>query len=116
LVGLLWTTDQPVAKVSAFTGQQKKTRTNIPALGGIRTNDLRVQATKANASDFAATGTDIIICLIMLIFIVQSFEEKPTTKLEKSYAMHDTYIDKDFQKLDHSLLAKKGGNFTTNDE
>jgi hypothetical protein len=44
----------------------------------------------------------------MLIFIVKSFAEEPTTKLEKSYAMHDTYIDKDFQKLDHSLLAKKG--------
>jgi hypothetical protein len=58
LVGLLWTSDRPVAKASTYTGQhttQKDEDTH--ALSGIRTHDLSVQAIKAYASDRAATGT-----------------------------------------------------------
>jgi hypothetical protein len=58
-VGLLWTSDQPVAKASICTRQHTtKTRTNIHALSGIGTHDLSAQAIKAYASDRAAAGTD----------------------------------------------------------
>jgi hypothetical protein len=57
-LGLLCTSDQPVAKASTYTGQQHgKTRTNIHALNGIRTHDLSLQAIKAYASHRAANGT-----------------------------------------------------------
>jgi hypothetical protein len=44
-VGLLWTSNQPVAKASTYT-QRRKTRKNIYALSGIRTRDSRDQAIK----------------------------------------------------------------------
>jgi hypothetical protein len=45
LVGFLWTSDQPVAKASTYTGQHNtKKRTNAHALIWIRTHDLSVQA------------------------------------------------------------------------
>jgi hypothetical protein len=43
------------------TAQQRKTKTNIYTLSGIRTHDISVQAIKAYASDCAASGTDNII-------------------------------------------------------
>jgi hypothetical protein len=54
LVGLLWTSDQPVAKA------QHRNTTNIHVLGGIRTHDLSVKAIKAYDSDHSAAGTDIV--------------------------------------------------------
>jgi hypothetical protein len=41
-VGLLWTSDQPIAEASTYT-QYRKTRTNIHALSGIQT---QITATK----------------------------------------------------------------------
>jgi hypothetical protein len=39
-VGLLWTSDQPIAKASTYTGQHNRnTKTNIHALSGIRTHN-----------------------------------------------------------------------------
>jgi hypothetical protein len=45
-VGLLWTSDQPVAKASTYTGQHniETQETNIHALTGIRTRDPSNQA------------------------------------------------------------------------
>jgi hypothetical protein len=40
------------------TTQDRKARTNIHALSGIRTQDFSVQAIKAFVSDHAATGAD----------------------------------------------------------
>jgi hypothetical protein len=54
-VGLLWTSDQLVAKASTYT-QHTKTRTDIHTLSGIRTHGLSVKAIKTFASDRAATG------------------------------------------------------------
>jgi hypothetical protein len=54
LVGLLWTSDQPVAKASTCTGQ------HIHALSGIRTHDL--SAIKAYVIDRAATGAGVGVC------------------------------------------------------
>jgi hypothetical protein len=47
LLGLLWTSDQPVAKASTYTGQHNiYTKTNIHASSGIRTRDPSNQAAK----------------------------------------------------------------------
>jgi hypothetical protein len=45
-VGLLWTSDQPVAETSTYTGQHntETQETNIHALSGIRTRDPSNQA------------------------------------------------------------------------
>jgi hypothetical protein len=45
-VGLLWTSDQPVAKASTYTGQHNREteETNIHTLSGIRTRDPSNQA------------------------------------------------------------------------
>jgi hypothetical protein len=45
-VGLLWTSDQPVAEASSYTGQNniETQETNIHALSGIRTRDPSNQA------------------------------------------------------------------------
>jgi hypothetical protein len=45
-VGLLWTSDQPVAEASTYTGQHdiETQETNIRALRGIRTRDPSNQA------------------------------------------------------------------------
>jgi hypothetical protein len=45
-VGLLWTSDQPVAEASTYTGQHniETQETNIHALSGIRTRDPSNQA------------------------------------------------------------------------
>jgi hypothetical protein len=53
MVGLPWTSDQPVAEASTYTGQHniETQETNIYAPSGIRTHDLRNQA----ALDRAAT-------------------------------------------------------------
>jgi hypothetical protein len=58
LLGLLWTTDQPVAKASTYTGQyntERRGQTSI--IEGDSTHDLSVQAVKAYTSGLAATGT-----------------------------------------------------------
>jgi hypothetical protein len=59
LVGLLWTSDQLVAKASAYTTQHRNMRTNIHALSGILTNGLSVQAIKTYASEGTTTGTGL---------------------------------------------------------
>jgi hypothetical protein len=66
LVGLLWTSDRPIAKASTVSGQHGKAMTNIRALSGIRTHDPSVQAIKVYASERAATGTG---CLVFQAFI-----------------------------------------------
>jgi hypothetical protein len=45
-VGLLWTSDQPVAEASTYTGQHniETQERNIHSLSGIRTRDPRNQA------------------------------------------------------------------------
>jgi hypothetical protein len=51
-IGLLWTSDQPVAKTSAYTGQHntnRNTKTNIHASSGIGTHDPSNQAAKTYA-------------------------------------------------------------------
>jgi hypothetical protein len=52
-VGLLWTSDQPVAEASTYAGQHniETQETNIHTLSGIRTRDSSNQA----AVDLAAT-------------------------------------------------------------
>jgi hypothetical protein len=50
-VGFLWTSDQPLAENSTYTGQH-----NIHALRGIRISDPSNQAAKTYALDPAATG------------------------------------------------------------
>jgi hypothetical protein len=58
LVGLPWTSCQPVAKASVYTAKYNKERWGQTfMLSGIRTKDLNVQAISAYASDRAATGT-----------------------------------------------------------
>jgi hypothetical protein len=46
MVGLLWTSDQPVAEASTYTGQHniKRQETNIYGLRGIQTRDNSNQA------------------------------------------------------------------------
>jgi hypothetical protein len=58
-VGLLWTSYQPVAEASTYTGQQniETQETNIHALNGIRTRDRSNQA----AADRAATEVGISV-------------------------------------------------------
>jgi hypothetical protein len=53
-VGLLWTSDQPIARAT----QHRKTRTNIHALSGFQTHDLSVQEIKAHDLDRATSVTD----------------------------------------------------------
>jgi hypothetical protein len=54
-VGIHWTSNRPVAKASTCT--ERKTRTDIHALSGIRTPSLIVQATQTYALHRAATGS-----------------------------------------------------------
>jgi hypothetical protein len=49
LVGLLWASDQPVAKASIHSRQYKNTKTNIHASSGIRTHDPTNQEAKTYA-------------------------------------------------------------------
>jgi hypothetical protein len=65
LVGLLWTSDQPVAKASTDSGQhstETQKQTSMPR--GIRTHDPSNQAAKTNALNRAATGTCTIVCAV----------------------------------------------------
>jgi hypothetical protein len=57
LVGLLWTSDQPVAKslYQHRTTQHRNSNTNFHVSSGIRTHDPNNQAAKAYALDSAAT-------------------------------------------------------------
>jgi hypothetical protein len=49
--------DQPVAKASTYKGtQERKTKTNINVLSGIRNHDLSIQTIKAYASASADMG------------------------------------------------------------
>jgi hypothetical protein len=74
LVGLPWTSDQPVAKASSYTGQHNtEAETNIHASSGIRTHDPSNQAAKTYALDRAATGTGSTRTLQVLIFISEHF-------------------------------------------
>jgi hypothetical protein len=57
LVRLLWTSDQPVAKASTYTGQHN-TETQRQTSSGIRTYGPSNQADKTYALDRAATGID----------------------------------------------------------
>jgi 1,2-phenylacetyl-CoA epoxidase PaaB subunit len=63
-MGLLWTSDQPIAKGSTYTGQhntetytRRNTKTNIHTSSEIRTHDPSNQTAKTYALDHAATGT-----------------------------------------------------------
>jgi hypothetical protein len=57
-VGLLWKSDQPVAKNSTYTGQHniQTQETNIHDPSGIRTNDPSKQAANTWVLDRTATG------------------------------------------------------------
>jgi hypothetical protein len=62
LVGLIWTSDQPVAKASIYTGQHntethKYMKKNIHSSSGIRTHDLSNEVAKTYALFRAVTGT-----------------------------------------------------------
>jgi hypothetical protein len=61
LVGLLWTSDQPVAKASAYTRQYniETQRQNIHASSRIRTHDPGNEAVKTYALGHEATGTGL---------------------------------------------------------
>jgi phage terminase large subunit-like protein len=50
--------DQPIAEASSYT-QHRKTRTDMHALSGIRTEDHSDQAVKTYDTVRAATGTEI---------------------------------------------------------
>jgi hypothetical protein len=65
-VGLLWTSDQPIAKASAYTNTERRGQTH--ALSGIRTHNHSDQAIKTYVSDCVVTGTGVLInsCVIII--------------------------------------------------
>jgi hypothetical protein len=74
LVGLIWTSDLPVAKACIYTGQQnRKTKTNIHALSGIRTHDFRVQAIKAFVWDMRPLGPSVLVTTYIAVSSTQTF-------------------------------------------
>jgi hypothetical protein len=67
-VGLLWTSDQPVAETSTFTGQHNvwTQQTNIHAPSGIRTPATKLPQTYT--LDRAATGIGISTFTVLHLF------------------------------------------------
>jgi hypothetical protein len=63
VVGILWTSDQPVSKAYTYTGQNntEPQETTIRATRGIRTHDPGNLAAKTYSLDRAATWTDFIV-------------------------------------------------------
>jgi hypothetical protein len=75
LVGFLWRGISPTQGLYLHrTAQCRKTKTNIHAWRGIRTNCLSEQAFKAYASERAATGTGYTAYLWLLKSLYKSIE------------------------------------------
>jgi hypothetical protein len=70
-VGHLWTSDQPVAKASTYTGKHN-TKTNVHAPSEIRTHDTSNQATDTYALGLEANGIGKDIQLDIIIFTMST--------------------------------------------
>jgi hypothetical protein len=63
---------RPAAKACNYTGQQRKTATNIHALSGIRTHDPSIQAAKTHALDRVALLKKTLSTTVVLEFDIRT--------------------------------------------